>query len=121
MQDYRNNSLKFSAIFAASLTGFALLASCSARAEFQTGTGFEQDAQTLVSFQLSPRDAATANYLTACDLTESGANYRKARAALCAVRVYDGHQGAAGDWQAYRTTYRLECLEGASCAVTGVL
>lgn len=87
-----------------------------ASAQAQTQTGFEYVDEQVASMQLGSRSAATANYLTACDLTSAGAGSRSGASALCSVRVY---AGAAGDFSAYRNTYSLQCNEGALCSVQG--
>ncbi|GEM_PF-3219199 len=103
-------------IFFKSCIGLVMLASChSLFAGFLSHTGFESEAQRVVQHQLSSRDAATANYLTVCDLGTF--HQRLRRFARCSVRIYDGHHGKAGEWRAYRGTYLLNCIEGRSCAI----
>lgn len=116
MQNYRNSSFKFAAIFATAFAAFTLMASLDARADAQTRTGFEGLAEQAASLSLGGHFAATANYLTACDLTSIGLGSRVGASAICSIRAYAGD---AGDFQAYRATVTTTCTENQGCKVGG--
>jgi hypothetical protein len=114
MPHYRNSSFKFTAIFAASFIALTLLASCDAKADAQTRTGFEGLAEQSAFLSLGSNRALT--YLTACDLTSIGLGSRVGAAAICSVRAYAGD---AGNFKAYSATVSTTCTESQGCKVGG--
>lgn len=116
MPHYRNSSFKFTAIFAASFIALTMLASCDAKADAQTRTGFESLAEQSAALSLGGHFAATANYLTACDLTTIGLGSRVGATAICSIRTYAGD---AGDFKAYQLTVKTVCTESQGCKVGG--
>lgn len=114
MQTNRNSSFKFTAIFAISFTALTLLASCDARADSQTRTGFEGLAEQSAFLSLGSNRALS--YLTACDLTSIGLGSRVGATAICSIRAYAGE---AGHFKAYRATVQTICTEAQGCKVGG--
>lgn len=114
MQNYRNSSFKFAAIFATAVAAFTLMASLDARADSQTRTGFEGLAEQSAFLSLGSNRALT--YLTACDLTSIGLGSRVGASAICSIRAYDGD---AGNFKAYRATVVTTCTENQGCKVGG--
>lgn len=114
MQNYRNSSFKFAAIFATAVAAFTLMASLDARADSQTRTGFEGLAEQSAFLSLGSNRALT--YLTACDLTSIGLGSRVGATAICSIRAYAGD---AGNFKAYRATVQTICTEAQGCKVGG--
>jgi hypothetical protein len=104
---YQNPIAQFGALFLMALLGIAVLALSDAMAEIHTLTGYEAMAEKAAADEMGGHAAATADYLTDCDLLLSDAS-----TAVCAVRVYDGLVGDAGDWRAFRATYQFKCSVG---------
>lgn len=116
MPHNRNSSFKFAAIFVTAFAAFTIMASLDARADAQTRTGFEGLAEQSASLSLGGHFAATANYLTACDLTSIGLGSRVGATAICSIRAYAGD---AGNFKAYRATVQTVCTEAQGCKVGG--